>query len=397
MFIIDRISSLTAGGGTNLAPALSDAFLALDGTTAPLKHVIAMTDGHSQPGNFYDIASNMASAGITVSTVAVGSGADKELLERIAQWGNGRSYFTEDPQSIPQIFARETMEASKSAISEQPFLPQQVRPHQVLEGVNLDEAQFLLGYVITKAKPTAELVLATEAGHPLLATWRYGLGKSLAWTSDAKNRWAAEWLQWPGFSRFWSQVVRDTMRSTAPSTMHVEMERSGGTVDVTIDALHPSPERAGEFLNDVTTTLELLRPGRAGQEIDLDQIAPGRYVGSFNVEDVGNYHVRIAQKQGDVEIQSTSLGTAVGYSDEYRVGSTDEALLERLAEIGGGTHNPSAEAVLADEARSIRVQPLWPILLSAALILLILDVALRRIDFSLVFGRARAWPQPVSR
>ena len=195
---------------------------------------------YSQPGNFYEIVSSMAGAQITVSTVAVGTGADRDLLERIANWGNGRSYFSDDPGHIPQIFARETMTASKSAINEQPFQPVQVRPHQICQGIDFAEAPFLLGYVVTRAKPTAELILATEAGHPLLATWRYGLGKSLAFTADAKNRWAAEWLQWPGFSRFWSQIVRDTMRTTTRADIEVALVRTDGRMEVTVDALNPA-------------------------------------------------------------------------------------------------------------------------------------------------------------
>src|SRR5690606_26298574 len=133
----------------------------------------------------------------------------------------------------------------------------QARPHQICEGLGLEASPFLLGYVITRAKPTAELVLVTESGDPLLATWRYGLGKALAFTSDAKNRWAAEWLQWPGFGRFWAQTVRDTMRTATPTTMHIELTRDGERMRVQVDALHPAQRRAGEYLDDVETRLEL--------------------------------------------------------------------------------------------------------------------------------------------
>lgn len=392
-YVVDRISSLVAGGGTDLAPALSEAYLALEGTSTKLKHVIALTDGHSQPGNFFEIASSMADSKMTISTVAVGAGADRELLERIVEWGGrqGNFYFTEDEHHIPQIFAKETIEASRSAIEERPFLPVQVREHQICRGVNFDEAACLLGYVIARAKPTAELVLATEQGDPLLATWRYGLGKSLAFTSDAKSKWAAEWLRWPGFSRFWSQVVRDTMRTTTPATMQVEMQRDSGKVMLTVDALHPSPQRAGEYLDDVVTTLALIRPGREEVTVPLNQHAPGRYVGEFAVDGMDDCQLRISQKRKGVEVQSARRGLALGYSDEYRVGPVNEASLRQLAEIGGGTFNVEPGDVFRSNARSIRVQPLWPYLIAAALILLVIDVALRRIDFSVVFATAGTW------
>ena len=173
-----RIAAIQAGGGTNIAPGLEMAFSKLSGTPAKLKHVILLTDGVSTPGPFYELTSQMVQEHITVSAVAVGSDADTKLLEQIAGWGNGRYYFTDNPQSIPQIFARETMTASKSAIQEAPFLPVPVRSADFLAGVNFETAPFLLGYVTTKLKPTAESWLVTERGEPLLATWRYGLGQA---------------------------------------------------------------------------------------------------------------------------------------------------------------------------------------------------------------------------
>lgn len=391
-FILERISSLIAGGGTNMAPALSDAYSGLNEVQAKLKHVIALTDGISQPGNFFEIINSMVESKITCSTVAVGNDADKDLLTKMAEWGQGRAYIAEDPNQLPQIFARETMEASKSAINEQPFLPVQIKPHQICQGLNLAESPFLLGYVITERKPTAEVVLATEAGHPLLATWRYGLGKSLAFTSDAKNRWSAEWLQWAGFSRFWSQVVRDTMRTTTHGSIQVDLQRHGDKMAVAVDAMNPSVQAAGEYLDGVKTVLEVIRPASGKESIPLEQVQPGRYTGQFSVADQGSYHVRIAQSGKGVELQSVSRGVAVGYSDEYRVGPIDEAMLRQIAQTGGGVFNPAPADVFQADAKSLRLRPLSGILISLTLLLLILDVALRRIDFSLLFGTARSWP-----
>jgi uncharacterized membrane protein len=239
--IIERISSIEAGGGTVMAPAMEEAYQALVGTTAKLKHVIILTDGISAPGDFEGIAANMASARITCSTVAVGEDADKKLLEEIARIGNGRSYFTNDPSNVPQIFAKETVAASKSAINEQPFLPQVVRPSRVLDNINFEEAPFLLGYVVTRPKPTSELVLASEARDPLLAWWRYGLGMTVAFTSDAKSRWAAEWLTWPGYSKFWAQLVRHAMRKSEAKATAGPLSRSIRSMRSASSSITPKP------------------------------------------------------------------------------------------------------------------------------------------------------------
>ena len=167
--ISDEISRIDAGGGTTMYPAMEMAYEILSGTSAKLKHVIILTDGVSSPGDFEGIAQQMVSSKMTVSTVGAGGGADQDLLETIARVGKGRYYFTEDAAQVPQIFAKETVTASKSAIDEQPFLPQVVRATHALSDLDMEAAPFLLGYVMTRPKPTCEVILATEKGDPLLA------------------------------------------------------------------------------------------------------------------------------------------------------------------------------------------------------------------------------------
>ena len=153
--ISDEIARIEAGGGTNMYPAMEMSFEMLMATSAKLKHVILLTDGISNAGDFEGMAQQMASAKITVSTVAVGDGSDTELLEQIARVGKGRYYFTSDPAQVPQIFAKETVTASKSAIDEQPFMPQVIRATHALADLDMDSAPFLLGYVMTRPKPTS--------------------------------------------------------------------------------------------------------------------------------------------------------------------------------------------------------------------------------------------------
>src|SRR3989440_2876114 len=294
-FILDKISSIEAGGGTVMAPAMEAAYEALRDTVAKLKHVIILTDGISSPGPFEEIAQNMAQARITCSTVGISFGGeevDEKLLKEIAQIANGRYYFTDDPASVPQIFAKETVTASKSAINEQPFLPQVMRPTQVLSEISFADAPFLLGYVTTRPKPTCEFILATEKGDPLLAWWRYGLGMTVAFTSDAKSRWAAEWLSWPGFSKFWAQVVRHAIRKSDAKGVFVQVEQKDGKAMVTLDAVQPD----GRFLNEAASELMVIEPHGNEQKIAMTQTAPGRYVGEFPADKPGAYHVQLTHQ-----------------------------------------------------------------------------------------------------
>jgi uncharacterized membrane protein len=385
-YILDRISSIEAGGGTRMYPAMEEAYEALKNTVAKLKHVIILTDGISEPGDFEGITNSMVADRITVTTVGIGEDADKRLLEEIARIGKGRFYFTEDPSSVPQIFAKETVTASKSAIHEQPFLPQVVRPTPVLTGIDFESAPFLLGYVLTRPKPTAEFILASEKGDPLLAWWRYGLGMTAAFTSDAKTRWAAEWLTWPGYGKFWAQLVRQIMRKGDARGIVVQVDHKDRKATVTLDSV----DAVGRFLNQAETELTVIDPQLSTKKIAMTQAAPGRYTAEFDTPHAGAYHMEIAQKHQGKLLYRQSRGLAVGYADELRLRPTNEELLHDIARVSGGAYGPEPEAVFAATYRTAeRATPLWPYLATAAAILFLLDVALRRIDFALVFGSFR--------
>jgi uncharacterized membrane protein len=378
--IADAIGTIEASGGTNMYPAMAEALQALRAATAKLKHVILMTDGVSSPGDFQGAASEMAANRISLSTVALGQGASEDLLEELAQIGGGRYYFCDSPASVPQVFAKETVEASQSAINELPFTPQWVRPTTVLEGIDLEFAPLLLGYVVTRPKPTAEFILATESGDPLLAWWRYGLGMSVAFTSDAKNRWASEWLSWPEFGPFWAQVIRHAMRKEEHRGVFVAVRQAGERTFVSLDSV----DENGAFLEGATTELTLIDPRLERIKQPMRQTAPGRFEAELETTRRGAYHLDLAQHRPGGVVKRTSRGVSVGYDDELRLLPTAAATLEQVAEVSGGRFDPlPSSAVLPDaDARAREPLPLWPFLLMAALTVFVFDVGLRRVELS---------------
>jgi Ca-activated chloride channel family protein len=387
-FVLDRIASLEAGGGTVMAPAMEEGYEVLKGAVAKLKHMIILTDGISSPGDFEGIAQSMAADRITVSTVAMGSDAAQDILEEIARIGNGRYYVADDPAQVPQIFAKETVAASKSAINEQPFTPAVIRPTQVLNEIAMDEVPFLLGYVVTRPKATAEVILASEAGDPVLSWWRYGLGMSVAFTSDAKARWAAEWLSWPQFGQFWAQVARSALRKGEAKGTVVQVTRQGRHATVSLDAIEPS----GKFLNRVSTGLTLVDPHLGTRKLAMDQTAPGRYQTEFDAPNSGSYQLMFTQTRDGQVVGQQSRGLAVGYADELRLKPVNHDVLRSIARVTGGLYDVKPEAVFNPPARTVpRATPLWPYLVTASAFLFVLDVALRRIDLTvLATGLARS-------
>jgi len=220
------IDSLQAEGGTYMYPAMVEAKEMLESTPAKIRHMICLSDGHTQPADHESLTEEMADAGITVSTVALGD-ADKQLMASIAEIGRGRYYETSDPANVPQIFTKETMEATKSAIKEDLYGSVQTGDHPILAGYQTADLPFTLGYVMTEAKPAAQLLLAAETGDPLLAIGRYGLGTGMAYTSDLTEKWGGEWLAWDGCGKFWAQALRGVLRKYSVEGLQVVSREEG--------------------------------------------------------------------------------------------------------------------------------------------------------------------------
>ena len=369
------IASITADGGTNLAPAMEEALRQLSGNSAKLKHVILLTDGMSQDGPFYELTTQMARNGITVSSVGMGSGADGNLLSQIAQWGNGRYYEAIDPATVPQIFTKETMTASKSAIQEFPFLAKPIRAVDFLEGIEWSNTPFLLGYVRTKPKPTSETWLLSERGDPLLTTWRFGLGTAAAFTSDARNRWAVEWLRWPGFGKFWGQLLRRISRPASLGFSELAVEERDGAVQVTVDALDPQQG----FPAGVEASIRLADPKGGVRALPMEKSVPGRWIARFQTAQPGIYSGQMQLNQPDGPLDSRFFTVTRGFSREFLLEPPDTQFLGALARETGGRLSPDPATLFRDEERTAaREWELWPWLALSALLLFVGDVGLRR-------------------
>ena len=371
------IATIRAGGGTDGYPALKDTYLALFQRPALLKHVIFLSDGQMTRGNFAGLVQKMAKDKITVSTVAIGKDADVQLMFDIAKWGRGRFYYTEDTHTIPRIFTLETQLVSKASLIEQPFRPRVTGgSHEVIQDIDWESAPPLGGYVGATLKGTAEMLLMTPQEDPLLAVWRYGLGRTAAFTSDAKAKWAVLWLRWRDFNKFWAQLTRWTLRTGSRSDTVASVERRHGMGEVSVEAI----DAKGEFLNFLDTQLGVVAPDKQRTVIELEQVAPGRYQGRFPAAPEGVYVVGMAERRGQQMVGSQLVGLVVPYAQEFRDLGVDEALLRELAEITGGAALSQPRDVFLQARRQSRVAvELWPWLVGVVAVMLLPEIALRRI------------------
>lgn len=390
-----RIMTINAGGGgIYIYTSLAEAAQILRDIPARIKHVILfsdasdaeekvageMADGARSGGSALDLASSMLAAKITTSVVGLGSEQDKDapFLRQLAERGNGRFYLTSDATNLPQIFSTETMKVSQSSLVEEPFIATSVSTSTMISGIDWPQSPLLLGYNATKIKPGAELLLATETGEPLLATWRYGLGQTAAFTSDAKARWGAEWLAWPGYGKFWAQVVRGLMRKTETATYHVETQETGDTLHLKIQAM----TLAGTFKNQAALEVRASRQDSEPLLISTKQTAPGEYEGNLPLPPLGTTTFSITQT-GSTEHPYVFTHTR-SYPREYLLTEPDTTALRSLADLSNGKLEPLPEEIFRASPVARPVQnDLSNLFLIAALLLLPLDIWLRRRQWSL--------------
>ncbi len=377
--LLQRVETIDTHGGTNVFPAMEKAYLALREAFAENKHVIVLTDGDSIPGDFRELTGEMAASGITVSTVAMGREAGRGLLEDIAKLGGGHPYFCADPKLVPQIFARDTLRASKAGINEEPFSPQVIDGQLATSGVDMTGAPRLLGYVETRAKPGSRLVLKSEAGDPLLAWWRYGQGITMVFTSDIQDRWAAAWLRWPGFNPFWAQLVRHAMRRERGDQFLTRLRQDGDRTHVAVEAVDPE----GRFLNRARVKLTLVDPSGETAEKELTHVAPGRYAIELDTALLGTYFLELALEHEGRVVYRQRRAVVVPFGGEFHGRATNEELLRRVASDSGGTYDIQPSDVFATPDETVSAwQPMFAYLLMIAVVLFAVDVAVRRVNFA---------------
>ena len=131
-----ELATLSPGGGTILYPALAEAYRVLSSSQSPLRHIIILSDGLTNPGEFDSLVARIARDKITVSTVAVGEDADTELLAAIARRGGGRYYAATDPRAVPRIFMTETILVSRGLLIEKRFLPSAWSASEIIDGLS---------------------------------------------------------------------------------------------------------------------------------------------------------------------------------------------------------------------------------------------------------------------
>ncbi|MDE0399861.1 MAG: VWA domain-containing protein [Candidatus Poribacteria bacterium] len=366
--LLQAVARLKPTGGTTLMmEAIDKAYKILEADDAKRKHIVLLSDGKSDDtkSDFLELAKQIAEARISITAIAIGE-ANTALLTQLAESSGGRFVPVQNLQELPTVLTEAVRETQRYIIQE-PFQPVIIVPGDpIVEGVGTPPR--LHGYIATTEKDTARVFIRSHKDEPILAGWNIGLGKTVAWTSDAKPVWAEEWISWQNFGKFWGQVVNWVLPAAdADADFDLTVSLRHGAAEVSIDTQTPS---------QAAYEVRVAGPNGSSEPIEMQQRTLRRYNGAFQVRDSGSYIVT-AERESDGRKRTEVL--SLPYPVEYAEFEVNTDLLKTLASETAGIYEPTPTQIASPAGTPIERQvPLAQALLVIAAIFFVLEMILRR-------------------
>jgi uncharacterized protein YegL len=370
--VTQALAELEPGGGTAIYPGLVEALHQLEGIDAMAKHIVVMSDGLSQPGDFPGILKAISEQGISVSTVAIGEGADGTRLEEIARIGKGAFHATQDFKALPSILSQEALLLSGKPVEERSTAPVWTeRTAEFFSGLP-DSLPPIHGYVLTTRKGEADLHLtvadAKQEPVPLLASWRYGNGRVVALTTQGAGAWSRDWQAMSEYPLLWSQMLRHVLPGSHADGLSAHVVRHGDEARVTVDASTPEgAPRAG-----LKAIAALVGPDTTSTNVALTEVSPGHHVGRVTLAGTGDFVLRATAERATAEAP-----LHVAYPAVYAVQRADPDRLAAVAGMTGGRILSGIEQVFAPGERRWVAHEARQIWILLALALFLLDLMIR--------------------
>lgn len=340
--IAAALRPMVPGGGTSLYPALLLAGDLLATTDASSKHVVVMTDGLSRPGDFEGAVERLVDLDATVSAIAIGAGADSARVRNIARIGRGAAHITSDFRALPSILAQETMLMAGDPVVRESVTPNRTDAQPAFMSTTPPLLPPLHGLVETTPKADATVLIDDEMGRPVLAAWRYGAGRALAFTSQGVGPWASEWNDAPQYAEWWSSWLRWAVAGGRPLGVDVKAHLVGDEIRLDVLATDDSGSpRTGLRLTAVAMPVTAAEPGTGFEpgETHLSEVEPGRYVASLPTG-LGLHRVHVRDLESRVEVADAVLVNR-SYAAARDAPRRTDPLLEGLVDLTGGTHMAS--------------------------------------------------------
>ncbi len=347
--MLGRIDRMTPGDMPEFDPAMRMAEQGFRTVPdASVKHMIVISDGDPARPSQAAIQA-LKNLNVTVSTVAVGAhgSIERNVLYNLANDTGGTYYPVRDPKTLPKIFQREARKVAQPLVYEPgvEFSPRRTDFHDEMTSGIERTLPGIRGFVLTRRKENTlvETALvsprpANERNNTILAGWRFGLGRSVALTTDTGQLWAATWPGWSNYAKLFDQTVRWAMRPPGdPDNFTVATDVADGRARVIVTAL----DKNSDFLNFREMTARVVGPDLKPFPLSMRQTAPGRYEGDFSALAAGSFFVTIdsgtdvSAEEGDAKTERTLIhtGISVPYSNEFRDRETNMPLLTALHQM----------------------------------------------------------------
>jgi Ca-activated chloride channel family protein len=379
------LNRLDAGGGTVILPAIEEAYYGLKNVRTRYKHVLILTDGGVETGAFEPLLRRMADDGMNVSTVLIGPDAHSEFLVSIANWGQGRFYSVPNRFNLPEILLKQPASAKLPAYRPG-IVNVRARGGPAWWGdIDPKSTPPLNGYVETRARPGAERILETaEESHPLLASWRYGLGRVTVLTTEPTGPGTESWADWDGYGELLARALERTAADDAAPFAYELVRDAAGAVVVAEARRITAVEAAG--LQPRAARVQ----GSESRELSLHRVAPDRWEARVSMRAGEGLRVEcgVANEAGTPASQRTqrlALDPMAGGSRELQVAPEAADALARAIEPTGGSLRaladvaPGATTLAESSAPTrIRLREHAPFLSLLALLFYLFDLAFRR-------------------
>jgi uncharacterized membrane protein len=381
-----QVDRLRPGGRTYVYPAIVEAKRQLERQSAGRKHMIILSDGITSgtESEYIELVSVMKKElNITTSAIAIGDDADTALMKRLSQYGAGFFHHAFDPKTLPQIVLREMEEKSdEKPAGTKDFTPVAVRGSEMLEGFPERSYPPLKGYIETELKRGAQLHLTIsqdERKPPILASWNYGKGTAIAFTTDLSGHWSREWIRWPALERFWGKVfdwLRPVKEALPPHEVRINLLKNQPVLELYLfeESINRSVFRYS------------LSSKQGKKEGTLERLASGRYQTIVPISDPGDYRIELTEERQGQKVSYPPLGYTLTFdpSSELPRNELNITLLEQLARVIGGEINPKVVETRKDQEKTVlATKPLRSVLILLASILFLLEVIFRRFVFRL--------------
>lgn len=369
----DQLRQIEEGGGTTIKPALREAYDVLSQNPASVRHVVLLTDGKGETKDYSDIIADYTGSGITLSTVAVGEGADWYHLEQLADKCGGRYYYSDSSSDIPKIFAQEVFLGSDSYIQNGVFSLIVQNGHELTGNLFADGWPALYGYIAATPKTASNpLIVSSEKGDPVLTVWQYGLGRTAAWNSDVTGEWSSAFAGQEDYVQLWKRIVDYTTGNAAAGEDRAEVVTAGDQTEILYET--------EDFDSGTEIFVTIINPQGEKTEERLHASAPGSYTAKLSTPQAGLYRFHLCRTR-DGEIQNyMTAAAAVQFSDEYKFDVSTASYMKFVQQYGRlvTAKDKIWTRIAAGERESY---PLANWLLAFAVVLFLADVAVRRLQY----------------